>query len=180
MGSISMADQPIDPALGKIVQDPESPKGKGKKKLIIILGLFVFIVVVVVSVIFFAPGLLPFKINLFGEKKQSEAKEPANKKQGHLYSMDSFVVNLADTDLPRYLKIKIEIEGHEPKPDEGFANRLPQLRDAILTILSSKTFKEIYDTEGKKKLKEEITLKANQLQGGFKVKTIYFTEFVVQ
>jgi len=175
-----MVDQPIDPALEKMKKDPEPPKGKGKKKLIIILGIFVFILAGGASVIFFAPELLPLKLNLFGGKKHKEAKEPTTTKQGYIYSMDPFIVNLADTESPRYLKIKIEIESQEPKADERFAKRLPKLRDAILTILSSKTHKDIYDTDGKKRLKEEIALRANQLQGGFKVKTIYFTEFVVQ
>jgi flagellar FliL protein len=94
--------------------------------------------------------------------------------------MDPFVVNLMDTEPQRYLKVKIDIESHEAKADEEFEKRLPQLRDIILTILTSKTYKEIYDSEGKKKLKEEIILKTNQLVGNSRVKSIYYTEFVVQ
>jgi flagellar FliL protein len=94
--------------------------------------------------------------------------------------MDAFVVNLADTESPRYLKVKIDIESDSSKENEEYKKRLPQIRDAVLTILGSKTYKEIYDSEGKRKLKEEVILKVNQAVSGFKVKTIYFTEFVIQ
>ena len=94
--------------------------------------------------------------------------------------MDSFVVNLANPDLPKYLKVKIEMESQESKPNEEFDKRQPQIRDTVLLILTGKTSKEVSDSEGKAKLKEEILQKVNQLLNGVKVKAIYFTEFVVQ
>jgi flagellar FliL protein len=94
--------------------------------------------------------------------------------------MEPFIVNLMDTEPARYLKIKIDMESHEAKVNEEFEKRIPQLRDGILTILSSKTYKEIYDSEGKKKLKDEMILKVNQLLGNPGVKAIYITDFVVQ
>jgi len=42
------------------------------------------------------------------------------------------------------------------------------------------TYREIYESEGKKKLKEEIVQRANQSLAGFQVKAVYFTEFVIQ
>jgi flagellar protein FliL len=49
-----------------------------------------------------------------------------------------------------------------------------------LTVLSSKSYGEISDSEGKMKLREEIISKLNRLLRGFQVKTIYFTEFMIQ
>jgi flagellar FliL protein len=94
--------------------------------------------------------------------------------------MEPFLVNLADPDQGRYLKVKIVIESTEKKPDEEYQQRLPELRDSVLTVLSTKRYQDIFDSEGKKKLKEEIISKLNQLVSHFRVKTIYFTEFVVQ
>jgi flagellar FliL protein len=74
----------------------------------------------------------------------------------------------------------MSIESQEMKVNEEYEKRLPQLRDTILTVLSSKTYGEIADSEGKKKLREEIILKLNRLLRGFQVKTVYFTEFMIQ
>ncbi|MDI6762830.1 MAG: flagellar basal body-associated FliL family protein [Thermodesulfobacteriota bacterium] len=162
--------------------ESESPKVKKGKKgpIILIGGLFFLILVAIGSIFFFAPSLLPAGINPFKEDGSTQEKKPEPAKQGHIYSLDSMIVNLADTEFPRYLKIKIDIESEDEKANEEYAKRSPQLRDAILTILTSKTYPEIAESKGKLKLKEEIVLKANQLFEKFKVKTVYFTEFVVQ
>jgi flagellar FliL protein len=94
--------------------------------------------------------------------------------------MDPFVVNLADQGRPKYLKIRMSIESQEMKVNEEYGKRLPQLRDMILTVLSSKSYGEISDSEGKMKLREEIITKLNRLLRTFQVKTLYFTEFMIQ
>ncbi len=177
-----MADQQI--AEIKESKEPESnsPKTqKGKKGLIVLIGSLFFLILIATGLIFFlAPSLIPAGINPSQKETSTEEKKPEPAKQGHIYSLDAMIVNLADTELPRYLRIKIDLESVRPKPDEEFDKRLAQLKDAILTILTSKTYSEISDSKGKVKLKEEIVLRANQLFEKFKVKTVYFTEFVVQ
>lgn len=152
-----------------------------KKKKFIVIGLvsvfFILISIGLLSFLNILPIGLPFPKK--GHSSESEKKQEAVK-IGFLYTMDPIIVNLADQDVPRYLKIRIEIEGHTPKSEEDVDKRLPQIRDAIITILSSKTFKDIYDREGKKRLKAEIVQKANQLLGKEKIKEVYFTEFVMQ
>lgn len=155
----------------------ETKPRKGRKLVIIGGGLILLIGAVIVSVILLAPGLLPQGV--LGSKGP-EGKEPSKETHGHIYTMEPFLVNLADTEQPRYLKVRIDVESDKQKVDEEYAKRLPQLRDAILTILSNKTYQEIFDSEGKKKLKDEIISKVNQLLSTFKVKSIYFTDFVVQ
>ena len=99
---------------------------------------------------------------------------------GHIYRVEPFVVNLADSRQLRYLKITLHVESDREKASEDFEKRLPQLRDAILTILTSKSYKEIMSAEGKTALREEIKGKLNHLPIRFKVQSIYFTEFVIQ
>jgi flagellar FliL protein len=110
----------------------------------------------------------------------SPGKESRGTLPGHIYRMDSFIVNLNDEQAMRYLKIKIEFESDEEKVNEEYGRRLPQLRDAILTILSGKNHQEIMSSEGKKILKEELKQRLNTLLQDFKVQKIYFTEFVIQ
>ena len=56
----------------------------------------------------------------------------------------------------------------------------PQIRDTVLLLLSSLTFKEINSMEGKLELKQSLIFQINQVLGADRVKKIYFSEFVVQ
>ncbi|MGQ9646407.1 MAG: flagellar basal body-associated FliL family protein [Thermodesulfobacteriota bacterium] len=173
-----MADRPVDPAAKgkKDKQELSSPpKPRRKKKLLLIAGAFVITLGTIGSLAVFLPGFIAI-----GSKGQRTSEETSAVKQGYIYEMEHFIVNLADTNAPRYLKVKINLESQDPKPEEEFDQRLPQLRDAILTILSAKTYTDIYDSEGKMRLKEEILSKVNPLLSRVRVKTVYFTEFVVQ
>jgi flagellar FliL protein len=151
---------------------------KKRKKLFLFLGVFIFLLVGAGSILILAPELLPFGAE---KKRQGERKEDVSKQDRmSIYSMEAFIVNLADQDFQRYLKIKIDLQRSDLKAGEEFDKRMPKLRDAVLTILSAKTYKEICDSTGKTKLKEEIKQKGNQVWEGFKIETVYFTEFVIQ
>ncbi len=54
------------------------------------------------------------------------------------------------------------------------------MRDAILTLLSTKHYRDIATAEGKTALRQEIKEKVNQLLVNLKAKNIFFTEFVIQ
>lgn len=57
---------------------------------------------------------------------------------------------------------------------------MPQIRDAILLLIGNKTYEELQDLQGKRQLKSELTSKINSFLMSGKVKSIYFTNFVVQ
>ncbi len=118
---------------------------------------------------------------LLGMKKAPEVeKKPEKEPQKFIYKMDPFIVNLGDSERMRYLKLKLEVESTEAKNNEEYEKRLPQLRDMVFTILTNKTSKEIMDSEGKTKLRNEIAARVNQLLTTFQIKTVYFAEFVIQ
>lgn len=177
-----MADQPTsEPKIPQPLVD-ESQKAKKKRKgLIFVTGGILIFLLTLSSVFFFAPSFLPAGINPFHKEKEVVEKKPSIPSlQGHIYNLDSMIVNLADTEFPRYLKIKIDLESEQTKPNEEFDKRLPQLKDTILSILTGKTYAEIVESKGKLQLKEEILAEANQLFETVKIKKVYFTEFVVQ
>jgi len=53
-------------------------------------------------------------------------------------------------------------------------------RDAIITLVSSKSAEAVSSPEGKLQLKDELLLRANQSVGKDVFKNLYFTEFVMQ
>jgi len=95
-----------------------------------------------------------------------------------IHKMEPFLVNLADPGQLRYLKVTLHVE--TPLKAEEYEKKLPQLRDSVLSILSSKLFKDILTSEGKNALREEIKGRMNQVLAEVKVQNVYFTEFVIQ
>ena len=99
---------------------------------------------------------------------------------GKIVPLDSFVVNISDRERDRYLKLKTELELSMPELSDELDQRMPQIRDLIISLLGSKSFEEVRTIEGKNFLREEILLRINSLLVSGKVKRVFFTEFVVQ
>ncbi len=99
---------------------------------------------------------------------------------GPLFSLDTFIVNLADPQRNRYLRITMDLELAASSDAEKLNERLPQIRDRILMILPSKRFEEIASMEGKTALRDEIIGKLNGLFPTEVISNIFFTEFVIQ
>ena len=99
---------------------------------------------------------------------------------GPLYSLDTFIVNLADEGRSRYLRVTMDLELAQSTYAGDLKERLSQVRDSILMILPTKQFDEIASMEGKIALRDEIMAKLNDLFAYQVVTNIYFTEFVVQ
>ncbi|MBI3075661.1 MAG: flagellar basal body-associated FliL family protein [Deltaproteobacteria bacterium] len=114
-----------------------------------------------------------------GHKAEAKAD---SKGPAMTYPLDTFIVNLADTVAARYLKVTMELEvtgGKEAGPEQ-LKPKVPLMRDAVLLLLTSKTFDEVQSVEGKLKLREEIVSKLNATLPAPMIRRVYFTEFVIQ
>jgi flagellar FliL protein len=94
--------------------------------------------------------------------------------------MEPFVINLQDNQGERYLKLVIQLEISDPLGVKELDLLKPKMRDNILDLLSAKTLKELMDTGGKQRLREEIMMRLNSIVMTSKITKIYFTDFVVQ
>ena len=97
--------------------------------------------------------------------------------------LEPFVVNLADTEAARYLRIKISlmIDNKEKLPEiaENQALQL-KVRDVILQSLTNKTSQDLINEDGKNKLRHEIQEKVAVYFREPKLVDVMFTEFVIQ
>ncbi len=129
--------------------------------------------------------------------------------QGQMVDTGTKVVNLADPGGRRFLKATITIEvppldyffpaevteatatpaaeGAAAAEDPRIAEfntliekKMPIINDILNTLLTSKTFDQIYTVEGKEALREEIKKEINARLPELGVIAVYFTEFVVQ
>ena len=99
---------------------------------------------------------------------------------GPLFPLQTFIVNLADQDRNRYLRVTMDLELSDSTDADIINERLSQVRDSILMILPTKHFAEISSMEGKIALRDEIIARLNGLFNRQVVTNIFFTEFVVQ
>jgi flagellar FliL protein len=93
--------------------------------------------------------------------------------------LEPFVVNLADPETARYLKVKMVIELNNETMKAQVDKLKPKIQDTIILLLTSKTFEQIRDGKGKQKLKQELTLRLNEILGAGAVSDVLFTEFIV-
>ncbi len=160
---------------------------KSRLGLFLILGIVLVVLVgAILGLLMFAPGVVPF----LGEKPadQTTADQTASGKEktkepetlGIMYAMEPYIVNLVDPNVQRYLKLKLELELSNAKVQSEIDLRMPQIRDSILVLLSSKSFNDIKTVEGKMRLRMEIIGRINSFLSEGRVKNVYFTEFVVQ
>ena len=116
-------------------------------------------------------------------KKAEEEKVAEMLEKGAVLPLEPFVVNLADTDAARYLRIKVSLMvDDKAKVKELTENQALQLkvRDVILQSLTVKTSKDLINEEGKNKLRHEIQEKAAIYFREPKLVDVMFTEFVIQ
>jgi flagellar FliL protein len=155
----------------ELKDEAPAPPKKGSKTLIIII--------VAAAVVLGAGGFAGYKL-LAGKKSDSKTQEAKADANTSIVALDPFVLNLADHG--RYLKVTIQFEISDKSLSETVKNKTPQLRDTIITLVSSKSLNSISSPEGKFQLKDELLFRANQVIGVDKdiFKNLFFTEFVMQ
>ena len=104
----------------------------------------------------------------------------SDSKLGTIKPLDTFIVNLSGASGRNYLKVEIGLELSDDGLAEEVENKMPKIRDAILLILSTRTFDDIKTGEGKLALKEMIMKRINSFLNTGTVRNVYFTSFVIQ
>ena len=158
----------------KIEQNEVQPTQEKKKgsalKWIAIIG-------VVLMVLAAAGGGGWYYMNKAQAAKKEAPQAPAI---GAMWPMEPFIVNLADSNGERYLKLVIQLEVSDPLCVQELDQLKPKLRDNVLDLLSVKTYKELMELTGKQKLREEMVMRLNAFLTKGKINKVYFTEFVIQ
>lgn len=95
------------------------------------------------------------------------------------FGLDECLINLADEDGKRYLKVKIFVGYDEKKLDDELTEKKPLLRDAAITVLRSKKAAEI-TPKGMDAIKMELIQKMNPMLKKGQLNNIYFSDVLVQ
>lgn len=162
-------------------EDPAEKKGSKKKLFIIIGGVVLLLLICAGAAAFFLLKKDPPPAE--DADPGSQVPVPTIEKQaeiGPMVNIDEFIVNIISADTPHYVKASLTVELSNEAVQEEVEKRMPQMRDAVLLLIGNKTYEELQDLQGKRQLKAELSNKMNSFLQTGNVKSIYFTNFVVQ
>lgn len=165
-------------------RDDEVAGEKGKKRGFLLVAIVVLALLAATGAAAYwfgvIPGLGPSTQESLEGGAETGGARAKKLSLGPTMALEPFIVNLADPDGKRYLKANIEVEFYGERVPEGMHEVMPQIRDSLLTLLTSKSFEEIRTPDGKQVLREEIIARLNQGLKTDSVKGVYFTEFIIQ
>ncbi len=128
-----------------------------------------------------------------GEKKPAKKpeKKKEEKKDAHgggeetatvetVYTVKDIIVNPAATGGSRFLSVSVSFELGDSEEVSTFKNREPLIRDALITILASKTVGQLTDAREKEIIRVQIRKRVMQLMEMEELAGVYFTDFVLQ
>ncbi|GAB2533068.1 flagellar basal body-associated FliL family protein [Rhodanobacter koreensis] len=96
----------------------------------------------------------------------------------------AFVVNFRDDDSLRYLQVGVTLMSHDPDAIAAAKNADPVIRDALVSLFSSKDYSIISDPAGRQKLQQQALAAVREIVqkrlGRPGIDALYFTSFVMQ
>ena len=156
--------------------------GAGNKfTMYIIIGLIVLLITVMIM----ATVLITTFSNLKAPQtivKTVPSAPVQSEEVGLWVPLGEMIINLYSDDpaTAHYLKINITLEvAKDEKIKEEITDRVPEIKDLIISIIRATTIEKIEEKEGKELLRSEIL---NKLKGKFttKITDIYCEDFLVQ
>jgi flagellar FliL protein len=176
----------------KEVSEQEQPAAANGKKKVVIIGAAVGVLLLGVG----AP--LAFMLLSSSEAPQEESaipqpqegSEPSSVEDedgtellegeemiGAIVPLDTFLVNLEGG---KYIRLQLQAELETPDIPKRFYSRLVPIRDEIIAYLTQQSAEDLETPQGKDKLKGKVRGIINHNLRREDVRTIYFTQFVIQ
>ena len=95
--------------------------------------------------------------------------------------MEPFIVNFVQEEALRYLQLTIQLMTRDAEIETDIAAYRPEIRNALILLLSGHSYRELITREGKEAIREEIRLEVNNiLKKEEGVESVYLTGFVMQ
>ncbi|MEE2904096.1 MAG: flagellar basal body-associated FliL family protein [Myxococcota bacterium] len=177
---------------------PEAPATGLNKKKLVIIGFLAFTVLLVTALVGVVITLLlskspapvappaPNQPNQVAETPAAapapEKKKRRKRREGESVNvpLKAFVINLADADAPRYLKVDITLQIVDKEAEKEVEQYNATVRDTILAYLSGLSAQQTVGPIGKSDMKYAIKKSINDVLPSAPVERVFFTQFIVQ
>jgi flagellar protein FliL len=174
--------------------------GAGSKKLILFggIGLGVVVIGIVLAVFVLKPMMSgstetevsqeTSKTEAVAEKQAEKPKpkpKPKKEKEGEeggslVYAVKDIIVNPAGTGGTRFLSVSFGFQLKSAEVSAQLEESDMLVRDALITILSSKTVAQLTDAKQKEIIRYQVKKRLEQLLGTTDIEGVYYTDFVLQ
>jgi len=173
-----------------------APAKKGGNKLLLYGGIGVGTIVIGVVLALFVlkpmmassdePSEQTAKVEK--EEKASHRSKGESKSHGEgrgggeslMYEISDIVINPAGTGGSRFLSVSFGFELDSESEVIAFRTRDAVIRDALITILSSKTVAQLTDARQKEIIRYQIKKRVTDLMKTDQLAGVYYTDFVLQ
>lgn len=155
-------------------QNLEKPKRNWRRLFLVIAALGL--------VVGLAGYFLPFSPLNKAETGEKQGEATLEKQGGKkkTFTLDSFVVNLADADYRRYLRVTLTLEYCEPELEKELLAKKHRIRDVVIEVLRSKKIADLGSGGQTDALRKQLQEAINQNLTQGKIEGLYFEEFLVQ
>ena len=113
-------------------------------------------------------------------KKKKSHGGSGDKSEALIYAIKDIVVNPAGTGGSRFLSVSLGFEMESAEFLAEFQAREAVVRDALITILSSKTVAQLTNAKQKEIARYQIKKRVSKLLNSEEIIGVYFTDFVLQ
>lgn len=100
--------------------------------------------------------------------------------EGALVPMDTITLQLRNPEVPRYVRLDLQIEVPTVDDIPKVDRKMAALRDAVIKHLADQSYETMRGSSGLDRVKASVLKVAHQIVGEEVVRAIYVTNFVVQ
>lgn len=175
------ANDKLDNDATTIAED--EAKGKASKKSSPIITYAVIALVMVVAGYFIGNMLSKSPEEAPAESEPQKTKHEKSHAPGQpseIFLMEDIIVNPSGTGGTRFLSVSVGFEVGSSETVHLFEKREAVIKDALLTILGSKSIEQLSDPKEKEITRFQIRKRTEQLLGIDDLAAVYFTDFVLQ
>lgn len=152
---------------------------QGNTAVVALLVILIFLV----SAIGVSGGL--YITGVIGDSSEAESDVVVSKPKPPIYiALDPLVVNFERNGRIGFLQAEIEVMTRDERVEQALAQHAPVIRNSLLLLLSSKTYADVANREGKEQLRAEALAEVNRVlyeqDAPGQAAELYFTGFVMQ
>jgi flagellar FliL protein len=97
-----------------------------------------------------------------------------------VYLVESLLVNPTGTSGKRYLSTSIGLEVVNKPAAEALASKDLQVRDLLISILSSRSVAQLTSSVEREQMRKDIQTRLNKMLGNETLSAVYFVDYVMQ
>lgn len=163
--------------------EAEEEQSKKKKKGLPSIVIYAGIAVVMIVAGYFVGTKFLGSTDKAGDAAISESKNQGEEELSvdtEMIELEDIIVNPAGTGGTRFLAVSIGFEITGSKTAQLFERKMPMVRDALISILGSKTIEQLSDAKEKEITRYQIKKRVEYLLKTKNLEAVYFTNFVLQ